>query len=93
MTSDEAQKQARQTALNKAYGLATQDLRESHRDEFNGYYSARALELGQEWHPRMTAEQRAAEEFDRLIDEYPFLRDRLPEPPDSAVPGAEQATG
>lgn len=77
-TTDEDEKEKRKAALRKAYGQATQDLREAHTDEFNVFYAKRAEALGYEWHPRQTAEQRAAEEFDRLLSEFPFLRDRLP---------------
>lgn len=74
----EDQKARRQQALNKAYGSASQELRDRHREEFNTLYSEHAKALGEEWHPRLTAEQRAAEEFDRLVAEFPFLADRLP---------------
>jgi hypothetical protein len=74
----EEQKAERQAALTKAYGTATAQLRKNHQDEFNDLYTKAAAELGHEWHPRLTAEQRASQEFDRLVEEFPFLRDRLP---------------
>jgi len=85
-----ADKEQRQINLNKAYGSASQRLRDGHRDEFNQMYTEEAAKLGETWHPRLTAEQRAAEEFDRLVTEFPFLRDRLPT---GDVVGAPDPTG
>lgn len=68
----------RKDALRKAYGQATNDLREKYPEDFATFYSERAKALGQEWHPRLSPEQKAAQEFDRLVAEFPFLADRLP---------------
>lgn len=84
MAKSQAQEEAlqaeavRKERLRRAYGKATQVLRENHRDEFNDLYSKCAEAEGEEWHPRLTAEQRASQEFDRLLEEFPFLADRLP---------------
>ena len=72
MTEDE-----KKAALRKAYGTATQHLRDNHRDEFNKLYSAEAAALGVEWSPRQTPEEKAEQAFDTLLRDYPFLRDRL----------------
>jgi hypothetical protein len=64
--------------LRKSYDMATQDLREAHHDEFVKLRKQRATELGVVWEPRLTAEQRAEQEFDRLLTEFPHLADRLP---------------
>jgi hypothetical protein len=63
--------------IRKAYGQATQDLREKHRDDFNGFLSTRAADLGVTWAPKPTAAQRAAEQFDALVQTYPFLAERI----------------
>lgn len=86
--AEAAENAARKTALRKAYGQATQDLREAHKDEFGDLYSVRAKEAGYDWHPRLSPEQKAEEEFARLIEEFPFLRDRLTEqaPPEDEDP-------
>lgn len=65
------------TVLRKAYTTATQQLREAHRDEFEGLYTAAAKDLGLDRSPRPNAEQKAEAEFDALLAEYPHLRDRV----------------
>lgn len=67
----------RKSALRKAYGQATQDLRDKHRDEFNQQYAERAAEAGVEWNPRLSPEEKAAAEFDALLAEFPQLKERL----------------
>ena len=64
--------------LRQAYGAATQELREKHREEFNELYSAKASELGVEWSPRKTPEQKAEQAFDTLLRDYPHLAERVP---------------
>jgi len=75
MTSEERDKR-----LQKAYTAATQALREAHRDEFHTLYSKHAEEQGVEWSPRLTAEQKAKQEFDRLVRDYPSLLDQAAVP-------------
>jgi hypothetical protein len=77
-TPEQSPEETRKAALRAAYATATARLREAHRDDFNTFYSEEAEKLGQEWHPRRTPEQQASQEFDRLLEEFPFLRDRLP---------------
>jgi len=67
----------RKALLRKAYGTASQRLRENHREEFNDLRSTAAKELGVEWAPRLTAEEKAEAEFDALLDAHPHLRERL----------------
>lgn len=74
MTGDE-----RKVALRKAYGLATTELRENHRDEFNDLYQKAAKAEGVEWSPRPTEEQQAAALFDDLLVRFPHLRERVEE--------------
>ena len=76
MAEPEMTQEDRDRRLQKAYTRATQTLREMHRDEFNTLYSDNAREQGVEWSPRLTAEQRAEQEFDALVEAYPHLRDR-----------------
>lgn len=73
MTSEE-----RDRRLQKAYTAATQELRDGHRDEFNALYSKHAEAHGVDWSPRLTAEQKAEQEFDRLVRDYPHLLERTP---------------
>lgn len=63
--------------LRQTYDMATQRLREAHREEFIGYRQDAATELGVEWQPRLTAEQRAERDFDALLAEFPHLKERL----------------
>lgn len=70
-------KEGDKAALRKAYGTATQQLRDNHRDEFNDLYATAAADLGVEWSPRLTAEQKAEAAFDNLLTEYPHLRERV----------------
>jgi hypothetical protein len=72
MAADERDKR-----LQKAYTAATQRLREAHRDEFNALYETAAGEQGVEWKPRQSPEQKAEAEFDRLLADYPHLKDRV----------------
>lgn len=67
----------REAALRKAYSTATNDLREQHRSDFNAFYTARAKELGFDWEPKKTPEERAADEISRLLSEFPDIADRL----------------
>jgi hypothetical protein len=64
-------------ALRQAYGAATQQLRENHRDEFEDLYTKAAANLGITRSPRLTAEQRAEQTIEGLFTEHPHLRDRF----------------
>jgi hypothetical protein len=61
----------------KAYSAATRRLREAHKDEFNGFMREEAKRLGVDWAPRLTPEQKAEQEFDRLLEEHPHLRAKV----------------
>ena len=74
-TTDE---EDREKIIRAAYTAANRRIREAHHEEFIEYQIAECHLRGLEWKPRETPEQRAASEFDRLLTEYPFLRDRLP---------------
>jgi hypothetical protein len=87
------------SVLRKAYTTATQQLRDAHRQEFEDLYTAAAKELGIDRKPRQTAEQKAEEEFDALLAEYPHLRERCasgesePEEPEEEQEGATEGPG
>lgn len=70
--------QTRDQIIRAAYTAAGRRLRDAHHDEFIRYQTEEAAARGLDWKPRETPEQRASAEFDRLITEFPFLRDRLP---------------
>jgi len=75
--ADQAAQAARDKALSKAYGKATQQLKEAHRDEFNALYQKAAADEGVEWSPRLSPEQKAEAEVKRLLAEYPGLSQRV----------------
>jgi hypothetical protein len=72
VATDETQKDL----LRKTYDMATQQLREAHPEEFIDLRKTAAKELGVEWEPRLTAQQRAEQDFDALIQAYPHLLER-----------------
>ena len=65
--------------LRKAYSVASQQLREAHRAEFNDLHAAAAKELNVDWEPRLSPEERAAMQIDALLSEFPELKDRFAE--------------
>lgn len=67
----------RDAALKKAYQQATAALRDEQRERFNVLYSEKALALGVEWKPKQTAEEKAEEEFQRLLAQYPHLAEKV----------------
>lgn len=81
----------RDKIIRASYTAAGRRLRDEHHDEFIQYQIEECKTRGLDWKPRETPEQRAASEFDRLLAEYPHLRDRLDgsasaaaEPPETA---------
>lgn len=71
---------ARATKMREAYGVATKQLREMHRGDFNRLYQAAAKELGEDWTPPPTPEERAAAQIEALYEQYPHLRESPPDP-------------
>lgn len=65
--------------LRQTYEIATQALRERHREEFIELRKEAAKELGVEWNPRLTAAEKAEQEFDRLLRDYPELALKITE--------------
>lgn len=71
-------KESRSTLLRKAYGEATQKLREAHRDEFDTLYEQSAKRLGvTDYKRKPTPEEKAKEEVERLLTQFPGLRENL----------------
>lgn len=60
-------------AVRKAYSHASSTLREKYRDEFNKIVKEKAKDLGYEWSPKKTKEEKAREEFEALLRDYPDL--------------------
>jgi len=79
--------QDRDKIIRAAYTAAGARLRDAHHDEFIKYQIDECDKRGVEWKPRESAEQKAEAEFDRLLQQYPYLRDRLP------IDEDEEATG
>lgn len=71
-------------AVNKSYAIAQRRLREQNLAEFNRLRTQAAKELGYDWHPQPTAEEKAAKQMEELLAEFPGLRDQfgLVEDPD-----------
>lgn len=64
--------------VTKSYGIALQRLKDAHIDEYNRLRIAAAQELGVEWKPQPTKEEKAEAEIRRLVAENPGLADRYP---------------
>lgn len=70
---NEKNEQTRAQLLNKVRSNALNRLREEHPDEFAKYQSEEATTLGVEWKPRLTPEQKAQQDFAKLLAENPAL--------------------
>lgn len=64
-------------AMSAARSAAAAALRAKHQDEYNELLVAEAKDRGIDWSPRPTAEQRAAEEMERLLQQFPELAERV----------------
>jgi hypothetical protein len=76
----EAEAQAtveRKDLLRQAYGKATARLRDEHREDFNKFYAEAAKDLGVDWSPRPSDEEKAARAFEQLLIDYPDLANRV----------------
>lgn len=76
-TNGEMSQEERDKRMSKAYTSAQKDLREAHQDEFNGYYQARAAEQGIDWTPRLSKEDKALAEIEKLLTDNPSLAEKL----------------
>lgn len=59
--------------VRKAYGTATTQLREAHKDEFHTLMKAAAKDLGVDWSPRPTAQEKARKQMMDLLAAHPEL--------------------
>lgn len=69
----EADKKAREKAMNAAYGAATKTLREKYKPEFNELYQAEAKARGYDWTPPQTETEKAKAQLDALLKAHPEL--------------------
>jgi hypothetical protein len=76
-STTEQEQQDRASKLRKAYTNAQASLRTIHRDEFDRLYQEEAQKLGVDYTPKPSAEQKAEEQINTLLSEYPHLRERL----------------
>jgi hypothetical protein len=67
----------RTAKLRKAYGSATQKLREAHRDEFDTLYEQDAKALGVDYKRKPSAEEKAEADLKALLEAHPGLRDKI----------------
>lgn len=70
--------------LKKAYSNATSRLRQDHRDDFDKLMSEEAQNLGVEYTPRLTPEERAKKELEEILEQFPSLRDQINPGPEAA---------
>ena len=73
-STDQAEKDK---LMGQAYSAAQRDLREAHKDEFNGYYQKQLAERGIEWTPRKSKQEQALDQILTLLQENPELAERL----------------
>jgi len=67
----------RQEKLTAAYTTASKKLRDTYRAEFNQMMKAEAALLGEEWSPKLTAEEKAEADLRKILAEHPALRGTL----------------
>ena len=68
----------RTKAINKAYGVATKRLKETHLDEFRTFQKEALAEVGiTDWEPTPTPEEKARAEVAALLRENPTVKDEL----------------
>lgn len=67
----------RTKALNSAYAKATKQLRDENLDRFRELYVIAAKELGYDYTPKPTAEEKAEAELAALLAANPNLKSRL----------------
>jgi hypothetical protein len=67
-------KAKRQKALREAYTAAEKRLKEENLDRFNVLNKQEAAARGYSWSPRLTKEQKAEAALEKLLTEFPHLR-------------------
>lgn len=75
--TQQSDQENRSKLLTKAYGIATARLRSENKETFDRYYSEAAKDLGVEYTPRLTPEQKAKQEIADLLTKYPNLAAEL----------------
>lgn len=65
--------------MGQAYSAAQKDLREAHKDEFNGYYSKQCAARGIQWTPRKSKEEAALDQITELLGQFPDIAEKLAE--------------
>lgn len=68
---------SRSSLLRKAYGAATQTLRENHRDEFETEYEKEAKALGVDYKRKPTEYEKAEAAMRDLLAKHPGLREEM----------------
>lgn len=80
----------RDAKLRQAYSLASQELRQTYQKEFNALRAKHSADLGVEWTPRPSKDEKARAELDRLLAENPTLVEelasRVSPPPETSTP-------
>lgn len=76
---DEISQSDRDKAMGQAYSAAQKELREAHKDEFNGYYQKQCALRGIEWTPRKSKAEQALDTIQDLLTEYPGIAEALAE--------------
>lgn len=67
--------------LKQAYSAATTRLREEKRSEFDKLYAEEAEKRGVTYTPKQTPEQKAAQELQEILTNFPHLREQFSEQP------------
>lgn len=67
----------RDRLMSKAYNQAQKDLREQHKDEFNGFYQKRCAEAGIDWTPKLSKEELALDTILKLLADNPAIAEKL----------------
>lgn len=74
---------------NSLYSKATTTLRERHREEFQTILAAAYKEAGLEYKRRLSPEEKARAEIERLLAEHPTLGLKVVEEPQTGLPTGE----
>lgn len=72
---DTTDKAARQKAIEKAKYDATRTVVDSNKDQWNSLVQSNLASVGIDWTPPLTAEQKAEQQLQALLSEFPHLRD------------------
>lgn len=68
-----ADEKTKDTLLRESYSAAEKRLRENHSDEFNQLRAEEAKARGLDWKPRKTDKEKAQEQVNALLTQYPDL--------------------